>query len=487
LAALGFVVGAVEASGVAADIKRLSATLAQAAKLHADLTAAKSFETHYERPLGRAEPAAQARLDAAGAWHASFSVERSLALARRTQSELNAFIEIFDEGAGSRAHHGVDGIAANHPLAGLPFAYKDVLAAPGRLPTAGVGGGARWRGPGSTTLAVLQRLGAVPVGATNLDPHSYMPVGLNRDFGRTFNPHGKSFAVGGSSSGSAAAVAAGIVPMAIGADTGGSVRIPAALCGIFGLKPSHGSIPDPGLAPLSKSHDGIGFLTSDLALLAEVFGVFHPSSSVPDRHERVIRLGLDAAIALEGTSADVAGNLQALLSAAGARGFTVAEIVLPSFAQLNALASAITSFEAFSLHRDLLTAQPAFYPEAVKRRLLTAACVPAHHYELSLRLRPCLLELVLATVFSRCEIILCPTIAVSAHDVSNLDDDDATEAGAIALEYLRLNRPFSYLGLPSLSIPFGNDANGIPTGFQLVGPPHSEAMLIEAAARLLAT
>jgi aspartyl-tRNA(Asn)/glutamyl-tRNA(Gln) amidotransferase subunit A len=480
LAAIGLEADGDEIAGVSADMVRLAATLADASDVHGKLPANAAFADHFERGLADPHDAAplEAAAQTASVWREAFPVAGCTATARALQQQTNAFIEIFDAPDLSKSD-------VLSPLAGLPFAYKDALATPERSPTVGVGKGYRWSGPPSTTLARLRGLGAVAIGATNLDPHSYMPVGLNRDFGRALNPHGSRFAVGGSSSGSAVAVAAGIVPFAVGADTGGSVRIPAAMCGVFGLKPSYGAIVDPGLAPLSPSHDGIGFLAADVALLATVFAAFRPEPKDDPQGERPLVIGIDPAITRDSVSADVGNNLTALLARARDTGFAFADARLPSFAHFNALASTITSFEAIAIHREAMAATPEFYPGAVRRRLLSAACVSEEQYTLGQALRPRLLDHVLSTVFDHCDIIICPTIGVSAHEVADLAEDDVSRAGGIALEYLRLNRPFSYLGLPSLSIPFGKDKNGIPTGFQFVGRPHSEFLLMRAAARLI--
>jgi Asp-tRNA(Asn)/Glu-tRNA(Gln) amidotransferase A subunit family amidase len=486
MAAAGFSAGPTDLEGIASDIRGLITTLREASDVYGRLPRGKSFDDHYRLPVARPDAPAQPGrviVDMATTWRETFSVAASRERARQIQDVTNAFIEIFDDAEPSAV---ASPWPLSSPLAGLPFAYKDVLSQPGRLPTSGVGLGHRWSGPESTTLATLRKLGAVAVGATNLDPHSYMPVGLNRDFGRTLNPHDRRFTVGGSSSGSAAAVAAGAVPFAIGADTGGSVRIPAALCGVHGLKTSYGSIHDPGLAPLSPSHDGIGILARDLTLLSEVFRALCPMNgdSLADIDRSVF--GFDPAIVDDSFSPEIVVNLRALLDRVLAKGFGLRQTAMPSFAHLNGLASAITSFEAIEIHRATLVSKPRFYPQAVRRRLLSAVCVSREQYALAKTLRPRLLEQVLKTVFMSCDIFVCPTIGVAAHDISAVGEDDLQLPGRIALEYLRLNRPFSYLGLPSLSIPFGKDRNGIPTGFQLVGKPHSEFLIMQVAERLLA-
>src|SRR5687768_3888219 len=172
---------------------------------------------------------------------AELDAEGILESARLLQAGSNAFVEIFETRTKRRAEQ-LRKLApgARGPLHGLSFAIKDVFVLPKRLPTAGVGDGHRWVGPPSTVVAALEGAGATAVGATMLDPWCYIPLGINPFFGRVRYPPGGDRLTGGSSSGSAVAVASRVVPFALGTDTGGSVRLPAALCGVYGLKTTHG-------------------------------------------------------------------------------------------------------------------------------------------------------------------------------------------------------------------------------------------------------
>jgi len=314
------------------------------------------------------------------------------------------------------------------------------------------------------------------------------------------NPHGPAYAVGGSSSGAAAAVAAGIVPFALGTDTGGSVRIPASLCGVYGLKPTHGLIQDPGVVPLSASHDTIGILAETPALTGQVLDVLSEdprdvgwevadgkSQSHPQRSFGValngVKIGMNTAELLAGMDEAVAGAFRRVRDALVSLGAELVEVPFPSIDDLNACASIITSYEANADHGAALARHPEYYPPAVRQRLLTAACVSKEDYQSVLRLRGKYLAEVLAHALSDAKFIVCPTIRISAPRVDHIPDD-AEAGGALSLEFLRMNRPFSFLGLPSLSIPVGVDANNIPIGLQVIGRPFSDYDLLALAETL---
>ena len=167
-----------------------------------------------------------------------------------------------------------------------------------------------------------------------------------------------------------------------------------------------------------------------------------------------------------------------------ALGATITDVQLPSLGHLNALASVITSYEAAQLHRESMSLQPEHYPAAVRRRLLTAVLIDDDTYHLARGLRGKLLQQVLNNVFNDVDVIVCPTLRHSAKDVSAIAEDDLAVSGQIGLEHLRLNRPFSYLGLPALSIPAGADENRIPIGQQLIAAPGKDMVLIRLARAL---
>ncbi|UKJ76210.1 amidase [Azospirillum brasilense] len=414
------------------------------------------------------------------------------ALAAARTSRLNAFIELFPDA--EEQARALSATSADDPRPapwGLPFAYKDVFVTAGRQPTVGVGHGYRWGGARtSVALARLAAAGAIAIGALNLDPHCYAATGLNPYFGRVLNPVDARFAVGGSSSGSAAAVAAGIVPFALGTDTGGSVRIPAALCGVLGFKPTAGSIRDPGIAPLSPSQDLIGIIARDPALLRAVFAALRDPVPVeqhdpgPDRlGAGPLRVGLLADWIRTGVDSEIATVIQSVLRRMTQGGAVATEVALPSLDVLNTCAGTITSFEASALHRSALAERPDWYPAAVRRRLVAAAEVGRDAYDQALRGREAHRAAVIGGAFAAADVLLCPVIGGPAPRLDGVDDDDVTIAGVTTLAFLRFNRPFSLLGLPALALPAGRDRNGMPVGVQIVGRPGADDLVLAIADR----
>jgi Asp-tRNA(Asn)/Glu-tRNA(Gln) amidotransferase A subunit family amidase len=430
------------------------------------------------------------------------ATNRALAKAADTASRLNCFIEIFPRKAQQFAKRLTEeNQNARYPLYGIPFAYKDVLATADRIPTAGVGHGYRWESKSqSATLRRLEAAGAIPIGALNLDPHCYTATGFNSYYGRVLNPHGLAYAVGGSSSGAAAAVASGIVPFALGTDTGGSVRIPASLCGVYGLKPTHGLIQDTGIVPLSASHDTLGILADSPTLIGRVLNVLSEDSPADDHEAAVgsnrlragrsfgarlngVKIGMSTTELLGGMDEAVTRALRRAQDTFVSLGADFVEVPFPSIDDLNACASVITSYEANTVHGATLARRPEHYPSAVRRRLLTAACVRGEDYQSVLKLRGKYLAEVLAQALSEVDFIVCPTIRISAPRVDHIPDD-AEAGGSLSLEFLRMNRPFSFLGLPSLSVPIGFDDNRIPIGLQIIGRPFADYDLLAVAETL---
>ncbi|WP_377810434.1 amidase [Azospirillum sp. A29] len=411
------------------------------------------------------------------------------ALAAARTSRLNAFIELFpDAEEWARALPAVSADGPRPAPWGLPFAYKDVFVTAGRQPTVGAGHGYRWGGARtSVALDRLEAAGAIAIGALNLDPHCYAATGLNPYFGRVLNPVNARFAVGGSSSGSAAAVAAGIVPFALGTDTGGSVRIPAALCGVLGFKPTAGAVGDPGIAPLSPSQDEIGLIARDPALLRAVFVALRdPASREHDDcplRAGPLRVGLPVEWLRTGVEPEVAAVVRSVLCRMTEGGAVAAEVALPPLDALNVCAGTITSFEASALHRTALAERPDWYPAAVRRRLVAAAEVGRDAYDQALRDREAHRAAVIEGAFAAADVLLCPVIGVPAPRLDGVDDDDVTIAGATTLAFLRFNRPFSLLGLPALALPAGHDRNGMPVGVQIVGRPGADDLVLAIAER----
>jgi aspartyl-tRNA(Asn)/glutamyl-tRNA(Gln) amidotransferase subunit A len=492
-----------EVKAVAADLSRISAMMERlepTLEAGDDTNVFSRLVDQFPKPHGSGSPMLTERESAQD--EPIPATNRALEKAADTASRLNCFIEIFPRKAEQFAKRLTEeNQSARYLLYGVPFAYKDVLASSDRYPTAGVGNGYQWESKSqSAALRRLEAAGAIPIGALNLDPHCYTATGFNSYYGRVLNPHGSAYAIGGSSSGAAAAVASGIVPFALGTDTGGSVRIPASLCGVYGLKPTHGLIQDAGVVPLSVSHDTLGILADSPALIGRVLSVLSEDSRADDSEATAesdrlragrsfgatlngIKIGTSTTELLAGVDEAVTRALRRAQDTFVSLGAGFVEVPFPCIDDLNASASIITSYEANTVHGATLARRPEHYPPAVRRRLLTAACISSEDYQSVLKLRGKYLAEVLARALSEADFIICPTIRISAPRVDHIPDD-AEVGGALSLEFLRMNRPFSYLGLPSLSVPVGFDDNRIPIGLQIIGRPFADYDLLAVAETL---
>ena len=366
------------------------------------------------------------------------------ARAREIDRELNCFVSLAEPPSPQR-----DG-----PLRGIPYAYKDVFAHAGVVP----GLGLRLPQPrpavgDAPMLARLEAQGAVALGRLHLDPLAYSTIGLNPLLGDVRNPWAPERIAGGSSSGAAAAVAAGAVAFAIGTDTGGSVRIPAAYCGVTGLKPTFGRLPTLGCAPLSPSQDVVGVLARSAADVAFVLGL-------PLEPRDDVRLGVDPRHRVD----------------ARAFGADVVEVDVSLLDAFDAAAPLLTRTEAAALYAHELDAAPP----VLRSRLEDALASDGAGYADALRYQPQALAELLAGPLAHADVLVLPVVAGPPPLIADLADTDAALEASIV--NLRLNRAFNFAGVPALSVPTGFDADGLPRGVQLVGQPWTESTLLAVAA-----
>lgn len=384
------------------------------------------------------------------------------------QQKYGCFKEIFE----SIGHHESDT---------LPVAVKDVFAFDGHRPTAGLSSAPDWLelDPSPVIQRILSAGGRI-AGTTKLSPWCYLPIEHNEFVAPPHNPAGEDLLVGGSSSGSAVAVASGAVPVALGTDTGGSVRIPAALCGVLGFKPTAGRIPLEGVVPLGKTQDTIGILASKTEHLSNLFSVL-----ANDRAKFAGQPGSDLGIAVPRA---IFGHADPQIVAAGARargqlsdaGYEVTETVPLPLGALNAVAGVITGHEAGEYHIDGLVNRPDCYAPSVRDRLLVGLSIHSSEYRKALEARATLRHHVLSRVFGTADFIMLPTVNCFAPKVLPGDDPDPAAISALSLELLSLNRWVNLLGLPALSIPL-SQPGALPTSIQIVGRPHSDERIIEIA------
>lgn len=446
---------------------------------------------------------------ATGELSAGEALASCLARARQVDAALNCFIE-FDEVVGdAEAERGrrrrLDRRVRARPVAGVPFAYKDIFARAGRSPSGGAEHGAGDLGaPEATVLTRLERdSGAVAIGALNLDEYSYAATGMNRYFGDVANPWEPARITGGSSSGAAAAVAAGAVPFAIGSDTGGSVRIPAALCGVVGFKPTFGRLPRTGTLPLCYAQDTVGILTRsalDAALVLEHIAGFDPADPgslpvatspylrlaeervTPHRPLAGLRLGVDRDYLWRRSSPEVAAAAEAALGELASLGASEVAVDLSCFDRYDAAASVLTWSEVRSVHGDALAREPGRYGPTIRRRLGSGGGASGADHVTALRLQGFALREFLAGPLAEADLLLAPVIGATAPPRLLLEDGSGAEAERFSIEVLSLNRPANFVGAPAISLPAGFDEDGLPIGMQLIGRPWSEVELLTCAA-----
>ncbi len=397
-------------------------------------------------------------------------------------ARLNAFTAVFAERALARAGAIDAALASGHdpgPLAGVPFAAKNLFDVAGVVTRAGakVTAGDPPATSDAAVVAALERAGAILVGATNMDEFAYGFVTENAHDGATHNPHDLARIAGGSSGGSAAAVAAGIVPLALASDTNGSIRVPAALCGIFGIRPTLGAISTQGSYPFVNSLDTVGPFARTAGDLRAAFDALAPASepAAPRAPLRCARLGgyFDAELLPEARA-----GVDAICAALGVG----ALVELAHARQAREAAFLITAAEAGQLHLARLRTCAADYDPATRDRLIAGALMPASWYVRAQRFRS-YFQAEIRAAFAGCDVLIAPATPYAAPAIGQR----TIVIGGVETE-VRPNvgvftQPITLAGVPVVTVPvFG--AGTLPVGVQLIGRPGAERALLELAADL---
>jgi aspartyl-tRNA(Asn)/glutamyl-tRNA(Gln) amidotransferase subunit A len=412
----------------------------------------------------------------------------------RLDGRIHAFITVDAEGALATARALEDELAAGRsrgPLHGVPLAYKDLCHVPGLPTSCGTKTREYFTSPiECTAVARLRAAGAVTLGKLNMTELAMGPFGDNAHHGDVQNPWKSGHCSGGSSSGSGAAVAAGFALGALGSDTGGSIRLPAACCGVVGLKPTYGRVSRAGVMPLSWSMDHLGPLTrtvADTALLLEVVAGYDPHDATSSRrgvpyYQRMLespigglRVGIPENFFFDGITPDMDSAVRAAAEVLAGLGAVVSPIRVPDPRTLTDIGNVISRSESASLHVRLARDRPHELQPAVRTRLEIGFHISAHDYLQALRLRSRLAREFIAEVFAEVDALVVPVIPEPAPALETAKagsvDDVVTRMG----RFSRLTRPFNALGLPALTVPCGFSPDRRPLALQIVGRAFDEA------------
>ncbi|HEX6648690.1 MAG TPA: Asp-tRNA(Asn)/Glu-tRNA(Gln) amidotransferase subunit GatA [Pyrinomonadaceae bacterium] len=442
------------------------------------------------------------------------TVEFSVTAAERLNETLNAFLEIDREGALRRAEEIEKGGNVG-ALAGIPIAVKDNICVKGLQASCGSKILGDYHPPyNATIIERLTNAGAVIIGKTNCDEFAMGSSNENSAFGPVRNPWATTRVSGGSSGGSAASVAAGIVPVALGSDTGGSVRQPASLCGVVGIKPTYGRNSRYGLVAFASSLDQIGVFAREVEDVARVLGVMagrdpHDATSadvpVPDYTAALTgdlkgaRLGFPRALFGKGLDEEVKTSVEAVIDVYRELGAEIVDVELPHAGYAIAVYYIIATAEASSnlarydgvrygfraeetpelrqMYRK--TRQEGFGPEVKRRIMLGTYVLSAGYYDAYYRKAQQVRTLIkndFLDTFKRCDAIITPTSPTPAFPIGEKVDDPLA---------MYLNDIYTVTanlaGVPGISVPCGLSSERLPIGFQLLGPYWSEPVLLKLA------
>ena len=426
-------------------------------------------------------------------------VRATLSRIQTRDVELNCFTTVIAEAALADAEKIDNQIEKGEDagiLAGVPFAVKNLFDIKGITTLAGalINAENPVATQDATAIAKLKQAGAILVGALNMDEYAYGFVTENFHYGATRNPNNITCVAGGSSGGSAAAVAAGLVPITLGSDTNGSIRVPAALCGVYGFKPTYGRLSRAGVALFSSSFDHIGPFANSVRDIATVFNVLQGADDkdpvcttrppVETRHVASldnidgIRIAIADDYFNQKAEPEALAAVQKVAEALNVKDY----VTIPEAHRARAAAFIITAAEGANLHLEKLRSRPQNFDPATRDRFLAGALIPSNWYIQAQRFRKWYRDKV-REIFQNVDVIIAPTTPISAPLIGQqtmiLDGEEI-----LVRPYLgQFTQPLSFIGLPVLSIPIRRP-NALPLGVQLIAAPYNEAKIIQVAAYL---
>ena len=416
-----------------------------------------------------------------------------------TEGVLNSFITLLEEEARSAARRAEAEILRGNyrgPMHGIPVGLKDLYNTAGVRTTSGSRIFDNYFPDRDCTVAArFHQAGAVLLGKLNMHPFAYGPTGENADYGHMHNPWNPELVTGGSSGGSGSAPAAGQCTIAMGSDTGGSVRIPAALCGIVGLKPTYGLVSRAGLTPLSWSMDHPGPMVrtvEDAALAMNAVAGYDPEDPASARVEATdytaslagdikgLRIGVPREYFAAPLDPEVGQGVREAIELLEELGATVSEVDFPMFEYAQAVSGTVLMSEASAYHRDLLKRDgDKIYPP-VRLRLEAGLFVSAADYLKAQQARSEFNRAV-RQLFETVDLLAGPTEPVTAPRILAQE----VQAGEVSIgttaALTQYTRPYNITGSPAISVPCGFSRDGLPIGLQLAGRAFDEATVLRVA------
>ncbi len=417
-------------------------------------------------------------------------VERCLDAIARRDGELNAFIAVTADDARAAAEQADRAREAGRPLGplhGIPVSVKDLLDLRGLPTTAASRARAGHRAAADApALAALRRAGAIFLGKCNLHEFAFGTTGADSAFGPTRNPHAPAHVAGGSSGGSAVSVAAGMALASVGTDTGGSIRIPAAACGVVGLKPTFGELLCDGVVPLAPTLDHVGPLGPTVDDVAAVYRALAAGGAAAATEDgglpATIRTGLPRRYFLDLLDPAVRAAFEAALDRLRNDGAEIATVDVPHAPEIPRTYRHTQLREAYAAHAATLAARGNDYSPAVRRRLELGRSVSRADYARAQEMRETLRGEVDAAL-AGCHALLLPTLAIPAPRLGAEEVAVGDRTVDVRSLTLRLTQLFNLTGHPAVSIPCGTTPDALPCAAQLVGRRGATGRLLALAAR----
>ncbi len=365
------------------------------------------------------------------------------------------------------------------PGTGIRFAVKDLIATAGIRTTAGSAILKDWiPRRDAPVVRALRAAGAVMVGKTNTHEFAFGTTNDNPHYGPTRNPWNLDLTTGGSSGGSAAAVAAGVVPVALGTDTAGSVRIPAALCGCVGFKPSWGAISTRGVVPLAPTLDTVGFLTDTVANAARAFS----ACARPGRAARLAHpvIGIIESHAYDRVEDEIVASIEEALRLLESTGARIRRIATTAFADCVGIGVPLVRWEAIGYHRQWFPARRGEYGPDVARSLDAAMELKRRDYTEAMAARRALARAA-RRLLGDVDLLAGPTVPITAFPNRVAYEPVAPGGELPRFALTRLTYPFSLSRLPAITVPCGLTSRGLPVGLQLAAGWQQDVFLLQAA------